>query len=101
MGDLDLRAEIHLDDHNSVVYRRDRQACARRIYSARIPGVDSKMTVAVYQGNNAEKVCFRWHSTESEVIILFGRNGGSMFNGIRGFGGSVLRATTPRLQFQK
>ncbi|KAJ7231510.1 hypothetical protein C8J57DRAFT_1533586 [Mycena rebaudengoi] len=55
MGDLDLRAEIYLDEGNSVVYRRGKQASARRIYSARIPGVDSKMTVAVYQGSNAEE----------------------------------------------
>ncbi|KAJ7278672.1 hypothetical protein C8J57DRAFT_1221517 [Mycena rebaudengoi] len=55
MGDLELRTEMYLDDHNSVVYRRERQASARRIYSARIPGVDSKMTVAVYQGNNAKE----------------------------------------------
>ncbi|KAJ7278619.1 hypothetical protein C8J57DRAFT_1221466 [Mycena rebaudengoi] len=68
MGDLDLRAEIYLDDHNSVVYRRERQASARRIYSARIP-VDSKMTVAVYQGNNAKEVVFlgydRVHAREA------------------------------------
>ncbi|KAJ7238652.1 hypothetical protein C8J57DRAFT_1193645 [Mycena rebaudengoi] len=54
MGDLDLRTEIYLD-RNSVVRRREKQASARRMYSARIPSVDSKMTVAVYQGNNAEE----------------------------------------------
>jgi hypothetical protein len=57
------------------------------------------MTVAVYQGSNAEEVCFGWHSTESRLIILFGRNGGSIFNGIRGFGGSILPPNALRLQF--
>ncbi|KAJ7211457.1 hypothetical protein C8J57DRAFT_309284 [Mycena rebaudengoi] len=55
MGDLDLRAEIYLDHHSSVVYRRGNQASARRMYSTRVRGIDSNMTVALYQGNNAEE----------------------------------------------
>ncbi|KAJ7231537.1 hypothetical protein C8J57DRAFT_1730136 [Mycena rebaudengoi] len=55
LGDLDLRAEICLDDRNSVVHRRERQASARRLYYARVRDVDSLMTVALYQGNNAEE----------------------------------------------
>ncbi|KAJ7211454.1 hypothetical protein C8J57DRAFT_1483848, partial [Mycena rebaudengoi] len=55
MGDLDLRAEIYLDHHSSVVYRRGNQASARRMYSPRVRGIDSNMTVALYQGNNAEE----------------------------------------------
>ncbi|KAJ6576910.1 hypothetical protein DFH09DRAFT_1310926 [Mycena vulgaris] len=53
MGDLDLRHEIRLN--SGVVNRWDRTAPVRRVYSARIHGSKSKMTVAVYQGENAEK----------------------------------------------
>ncbi|KAJ7211451.1 hypothetical protein C8J57DRAFT_1539566 [Mycena rebaudengoi] len=55
MGDLDLLAEIYLDDRSSVVYRRKGQPSARRIYSARVPSIDSKMTVVLYQGDDAER----------------------------------------------
>ncbi|KAJ7211438.1 hypothetical protein C8J57DRAFT_1399907 [Mycena rebaudengoi] len=53
MGDLDFRAEIYRN--LVVVHRRGKQASARRIYSARVRGIDSNMTAAVYQGNNAEE----------------------------------------------
>lgn len=56
LGDLDLRSEIHLDDAG-VVNRYRAVSSARRIYSARIDGRQSDMTVAVYEGENAEGVC--------------------------------------------
>ncbi|KAJ7231557.1 hypothetical protein C8J57DRAFT_180264 [Mycena rebaudengoi] len=55
LGDLDLRAKISLDDRSSIVYRRENQASVRRIYSTRVPGIDSMMTVTLYQGDNAEE----------------------------------------------
>ncbi|KAJ7211431.1 hypothetical protein C8J57DRAFT_1733342 [Mycena rebaudengoi] len=55
MGDLDLRAEIYLDAGNSVVYRKGKQGSARRMYSARVRGINSKVTVALYQGSNADQ----------------------------------------------
>jgi hypothetical protein len=57
MGDIDLQHEICLDN-NSVVsrYYRRESARVRRIYSAKISGRSSGMTVAMYQGNSAKKV---------------------------------------------
>ncbi|KAJ7628104.1 hypothetical protein B0H17DRAFT_1218340 [Mycena rosella] len=54
MGDLDLRNEIRLVASGEVYRRRGRQS-VRRVYSAQIQGSKSKMTVAVYQGENAEE----------------------------------------------
>ncbi|KAJ7095655.1 hypothetical protein C8R44DRAFT_718234 [Mycena epipterygia] len=54
LGDLDLRSEIRLDDFG-VVNRQHGLGTARRIYSARVDGRQSDMTVAVYQGGNAEE----------------------------------------------
>jgi hypothetical protein len=53
LGDLDLRNEIQLDSGSNTVYRRS----VRRLYSARVFGEKSKMTVALYQGDDAEEVC--------------------------------------------
>lgn len=57
MGDIDLRKEIRLHEGSGVVYRQSVRQSLRRIYSARINGRKADMTVAVYQGNHAEKVC--------------------------------------------
>ncbi|KAJ7111710.1 hypothetical protein C8R44DRAFT_882772 [Mycena epipterygia] len=54
MGDLALRSEIRLN-RDCVMHRRDVRHSVRRIYSARIHGCNSKMTVAVYQGDKAEE----------------------------------------------
>jgi hypothetical protein len=59
MGDIDLQHEICLE-HNSTVlgrYRHER-ACVRRVYSAKINGRKSGVTVAMYQGDGAEEVCY-------------------------------------------
>ncbi|KAJ7509111.1 hypothetical protein B0H11DRAFT_1363077 [Mycena galericulata] len=56
LGDVDLRHEIRIDASGGVHWQGAR-ACARKIYSARIQGIHSDMTVAVYQGENAEE---RW-----------------------------------------
>ncbi|KAJ7508823.1 hypothetical protein B0H11DRAFT_1356865 [Mycena galericulata] len=52
-GDVDLRNEIRVDA-SGLVYRQRRTA-ARQMYSARIEGRQSDVTVVVYQGQNAEK----------------------------------------------
>ncbi|KAJ7127750.1 hypothetical protein C8R44DRAFT_873550 [Mycena epipterygia] len=54
LGDVDLRNEIHLE-HSGVVNRQRGLRPARRVYTARIEGKQSDMTVAVYQGENAEE----------------------------------------------
>ncbi|KAJ7439636.1 hypothetical protein B0H11DRAFT_2102129 [Mycena galericulata] len=56
LGDLDLRNEIRLDDSKSgVVHKQYLKNPVRRIYTARIDGRQSDMTVAVYQGPQAEE----------------------------------------------
>ncbi|KAJ6478907.1 hypothetical protein C8R45DRAFT_1006215 [Mycena sanguinolenta] len=54
LGDIDLQHEICLDQESAIVSRRSRRGSVRRMYSARIEGRKSRMTVAVYLGNSAE-----------------------------------------------
>ncbi|KAJ7110919.1 hypothetical protein C8R44DRAFT_259256 [Mycena epipterygia] len=54
LGDLDLRNEIRLEG-GRVVNQQHRRCAARRIYTTRIDGRQSDMTVAVYEGENAEE----------------------------------------------
>ncbi|KAJ7509113.1 hypothetical protein B0H11DRAFT_1363248 [Mycena galericulata] len=54
LGDVDLRHEIRMDA-SGVVHWQGARACARKMYSARVEGKQSDMTVAVYQGENAEE----------------------------------------------
>ncbi|KAJ6554106.1 hypothetical protein B0H10DRAFT_1231828 [Mycena sp. CBHHK59/15] len=54
LGDLDLRLEILQNKYGVVNLRRGGNT-ARRLYSARIHGLPSDMSVAVYQGHNAEE----------------------------------------------
>jgi hypothetical protein len=54
LGDLDLRHEITGAVVNMIRYRR---GCTKRIYSARVAGRNSNMTVVFYQGQAAEEVC--------------------------------------------
>ncbi|KAJ7509085.1 hypothetical protein B0H11DRAFT_2270607 [Mycena galericulata] len=54
LGDVDLRHEIRIDT-SGVVHRKGAKASAKKMYSARIEGRQSDMTVAVYQGENAEE----------------------------------------------
>ncbi|KAJ7443477.1 hypothetical protein FB451DRAFT_94546 [Mycena latifolia] len=76
LGDLDLLNEICLD--SGVVYRCwNPTRSVRRMYSARIHGSKSPMTVALYQGENAEE---EWRQDLSQyswlrhpnVVQLFG-----------------------------
>ncbi|KAJ7455197.1 hypothetical protein FB451DRAFT_647547 [Mycena latifolia] len=55
LGDLDLRSEIRLNCESSEAYRSYGRRSVRRIYSARVHGSKSPMTVALYQGENAEE----------------------------------------------
>ncbi|KAJ6600590.1 hypothetical protein DFH09DRAFT_1303037 [Mycena vulgaris] len=53
LGDIDLRREIRLNRRTGVVERQRR--CIRSVYSARIEGRNSDMTVALDQGDGAEE----------------------------------------------
>ncbi|KAJ7315706.1 hypothetical protein DFH08DRAFT_419117, partial [Mycena albidolilacea] len=55
LGDIDLRHEIQVDSDKGVVGRQGKRICARRIYTAKVAGHKSKVTVAMYQGNSAEE----------------------------------------------
>ncbi|KAJ7111704.1 hypothetical protein C8R44DRAFT_798511, partial [Mycena epipterygia] len=55
MGDLDLRNEIRLGCKSGILHVRNEQGSVKRMYSARIHGSKSKMTVAMYRGYNAEE----------------------------------------------
>jgi hypothetical protein len=59
LGDIDLQHEIRLGMDAAIVERRRERRCVRRVYSAKLEGRSSGMTVALYQGNNAEEVCVR------------------------------------------
>ncbi|KAJ7509108.1 hypothetical protein B0H11DRAFT_1963851 [Mycena galericulata] len=54
LGDVDLRHEIRMDA-SGVVHREGARTSTKKMYSARIEGRQSDMTVAVYQGENAEE----------------------------------------------
>jgi hypothetical protein len=41
-----------------VVQRKNGGNSVRRMYTARVHGCNSNMTVALYQGDGAEDVCF-------------------------------------------
>ncbi|KAJ6452401.1 hypothetical protein C8R45DRAFT_1223466, partial [Mycena sanguinolenta] len=57
MGDIDLRRQIRVDEYTSVANCQRQRACVRRVHSAkaRIDGGETRVTVAVYQGNGAQK----------------------------------------------
>ncbi|KAJ6529574.1 hypothetical protein B0H10DRAFT_1973792 [Mycena sp. CBHHK59/15] len=69
LGDLDLRLEILQNKYGVVNLRRGGNT-ARRLYSARIHGLPSDMSVAVYQGHNAEEL--RREIERYSGIRLFG-----------------------------
>jgi hypothetical protein len=56
LGEIDLKNEIHQDTGSAEVRRRGGRRSVRRVYSARIHGCPSNMTVALYQGDTAEEV---------------------------------------------
>ncbi|KAJ6526072.1 hypothetical protein B0H19DRAFT_1275926 [Mycena capillaripes] len=59
LGDIDLQREILLDHRSGVVNRQQGGRGVRRLYSAKIHGQNSSMTVAIYQGNGAKEEWWR------------------------------------------
>ncbi|KAJ6462886.1 hypothetical protein C8R45DRAFT_524257, partial [Mycena sanguinolenta] len=57
MGDIDLRRQIRVNEYTGVAYSYPQRACVRRMHSAkaRIDGQKSRVTVAMYQGDDAEE----------------------------------------------
>jgi hypothetical protein len=57
MGDIDLLEEIRLNNETGVVgCHHPKRTRVRRVYSAKIDGRKSGVTVAIYQGKGAEEV---------------------------------------------
>ncbi|KAF7353203.1 hypothetical protein MSAN_01508000 [Mycena sanguinolenta] len=67
LGDLKLAKEVHISTQSGVVGRRNRGACARRIYHAEIRRDPGTVTVAMYQGEGAEEE-WRQHVAKYESI---------------------------------
>jgi hypothetical protein len=59
MGDINLLEEIRLNNETGFVGRHQPERTrVRRVYSAKIDGRNSGVTVAVYQGKGAEEVLY-------------------------------------------
>ncbi|KAF7377049.1 hypothetical protein MSAN_00123000 [Mycena sanguinolenta] len=69
MGDIDLRHQIRMDKCTDVAYSQHPRACVRRVHSAkaRIDGRTKRVTVALYQGNDAEE---EWHQDITKHMSL-------------------------------
>ncbi|KAJ7455110.1 hypothetical protein FB451DRAFT_1278465 [Mycena latifolia] len=65
LGDLDLLNEIRFS--SDVVHRKYGRHSVRRLYSARIYGSKSPMTVALYRGDTAEE---EWRRDVSQYSSL-------------------------------
>ncbi|KAJ6474262.1 hypothetical protein C8R45DRAFT_1011245, partial [Mycena sanguinolenta] len=55
LGNIDLRSEIRMDAEADAVWRHRERKSVRRMYSARVVGHNEPISVALYQGNNAEE----------------------------------------------
>ncbi|KAJ7036905.1 hypothetical protein C8F04DRAFT_1093805 [Mycena alexandri] len=55
MGDIDLQKELTVNKEWSAIGRRREHGCVRRMYSAKVDGRKSDLTVGVYQGHGAEE----------------------------------------------
>ncbi|KAJ7063819.1 hypothetical protein C8F01DRAFT_1250091 [Mycena amicta] len=67
LGDINLRRELRVDDRSVSVYRRHEHGSVHRVYSARVEGRKGDMTVAMFQGKNAEE---QWSQTVLEHSSL-------------------------------
>ncbi|KAF7347162.1 hypothetical protein MVEN_01470700 [Mycena venus] len=59
LGDIDLRREICVSYNTGILCLGRQRACVPRVYSARVQGGESRLTVAMYQGHGAEE---EWRS---------------------------------------
>ncbi|KAJ7050608.1 hypothetical protein C8F01DRAFT_678646 [Mycena amicta] len=67
LGDINLQRELRVDGRSVSVYRRREHGCVHRVYSARVEGRKAGMTVAIFQGDNAEE---QWSQTVLEHSSL-------------------------------
>ncbi|KAJ7168866.1 hypothetical protein C8R46DRAFT_241229 [Mycena filopes] len=52
-GDIDLQRELLVNKASGAIGYQHERNCVRRVYSAKVDGRTSDMTVAVYQGDGA------------------------------------------------
>jgi hypothetical protein len=57
LGDIDLQREIRLNGDSAIIDRRDGRRYIRKMYTAKIYRKEADMTVAIWEGENAEDVC--------------------------------------------
>ncbi|KAJ7717394.1 hypothetical protein B0H16DRAFT_1897984 [Mycena metata] len=57
MGDIDLQQELMVNEESGVIDRRlgHERSCVRRVYSAKVDGRNTDLTVAMYEGDGAEE----------------------------------------------
>ncbi|KAF7377042.1 hypothetical protein MSAN_00122300 [Mycena sanguinolenta] len=67
LADIDLRHEIRLENSTVLVDHRRKQPRVRRLYSAKVEGRKSTLTVAMYQGINAEQ---EWWSDLAKYMSM-------------------------------
>ncbi|KAJ7027344.1 hypothetical protein C8F04DRAFT_1122663, partial [Mycena alexandri] len=70
MGDIDLQRQIRMDElrvENSGVFFRRGRGCLRRVYSAKVEGRKSDMTVAIYEGEAADE---EWRRDIAKYMML-------------------------------
>jgi hypothetical protein len=58
LGDLNLLHEIGFRNGSDVVRHKHGRTSVRTVYSAKIHGSKSNMTVALYQGDGAQELRF-------------------------------------------
>jgi hypothetical protein len=83
VGNIDLLCEIRLDNTGIADYQRQRPR-VRRVYTAKIEGLKSDVTVTVYQGMGAQDVCC--------IILLAVLTNYETLSGMAGRHGTLLTA---------
>jgi hypothetical protein len=91
LGHINLLQEVGLHSGANVGQRKNGGNSVRRMYTARVHGCKSNMTVALYQGNGAEDVGFLF-SRANPIFIGPYRDGGSTSHDTQPFG-ETIRAT--------
>ncbi|KAF7377025.1 hypothetical protein MSAN_00120600 [Mycena sanguinolenta] len=67
MGDIDLQHEIRVDNSTGVLNYHRQRAHVRRLYSAKVEGRKSTLTVAMYQGHGAEE---KWRQDIAKYMSM-------------------------------
>ncbi|KAJ7165909.1 hypothetical protein C8R46DRAFT_1219687 [Mycena filopes] len=69
-GDIDLQQKLLVNKETGAIGYLHERKCVRRVYSAKVDGQRSDVTVAVYQGDGAEDTV-EWREVEDYVLSAF------------------------------